>query len=108
MQKTLLACALALSLAGAATPVLAQSKGDWTLGVGVHVWNLSPLTDRHTPHEVPAKESSIARTFWAGPNLTATSKAKAAAKRSSAPTTGAGGKTASMASTRNSTASSRL
>lgn len=36
MQKTLLACALALSLAGAATPVLAQSKGDWTLGVGVH------------------------------------------------------------------------
>lgn len=36
MQKTFLACALALSLAGAATPVLAQSKGDWTLGVGVH------------------------------------------------------------------------
>ena len=36
MQKPLLACALALSLAGAATPVLAQSKGDWTLGVGVH------------------------------------------------------------------------
>lgn len=36
MQKTFLACALALSLAGAATPVLAQSRGDWTLGVGVH------------------------------------------------------------------------
>jgi len=36
MQKPLLACALALSLASAATPVLAQSKGDWTLGVGVH------------------------------------------------------------------------
>jgi len=36
MQKHLLACALALSLAGAAMPVLAQSKGDWTLGVGVH------------------------------------------------------------------------
>lgn len=36
MQKTFLACALALSLAGAATPVFAQSKGDWTLGIGVH------------------------------------------------------------------------
>jgi outer membrane protein len=36
MQKTFLACALALTLAAAATPVLAQSKGDWTLGVGVH------------------------------------------------------------------------
>ena len=33
MQKPLLACALALALAGAATPVLAQSKGDWTLGL---------------------------------------------------------------------------
>ncbi|MDR0182876.1 OmpW/AlkL family protein [Lysobacter arvi] len=36
MHKPLLACALAVSLAGAAMPVLAQSKGDWTLGVGVH------------------------------------------------------------------------
>jgi outer membrane protein len=36
MQKLLPACALALALAGAATPVLAQSRGDWTLGVGVH------------------------------------------------------------------------
>jgi len=36
MQKLLPACALALALAGAATPALAQSKGDWTLGVGVH------------------------------------------------------------------------
>ena len=36
MQKLLPACALALALAGAATPTLAQSRGDWTLGVGVH------------------------------------------------------------------------
>jgi outer membrane protein len=43
MQKPLLACALALSLAGAAMPVLAQSKGDWTLGVGVHA--VDPKSD---------------------------------------------------------------
>jgi len=43
MQKPLLACALALALAGAATPVLAQSKGDWTLGVGVHA--VDPKSD---------------------------------------------------------------
>jgi outer membrane protein len=43
MQKPLLACALVLALAGAATPVLAQSKGDWTLGVGVHA--VDPKSD---------------------------------------------------------------
>jgi len=43
MQKPLLACALALSLAGAAMPTLAQSKGDWTLGVGVHA--VDPKSD---------------------------------------------------------------
>ena len=36
MQKPLIACALAVALGGAALPALAQSKGDWTLGVGVH------------------------------------------------------------------------
>ena len=43
MQKPLLACALALALAGAATPALAQSKGDWTLGFGVHA--VDPKSD---------------------------------------------------------------
>ena len=36
MQKPLIACALAIALGSAALPALAQSKGDWTLGVGVH------------------------------------------------------------------------
>lgn len=36
MQKPLIACALAVALGAAALPALAQSKGDWTLGVGVH------------------------------------------------------------------------
>ena len=43
MQKPLLACALALALGAAATPVLAQSRGDWTLGVGVHA--VDPKSD---------------------------------------------------------------
>ncbi|NDK38013.1 OmpW family protein [Pseudoxanthomonas gei] len=34
-----LALGLALALAGLATPALAQSAGDWTLGVGVHQVN---------------------------------------------------------------------
>ncbi|MET0893266.1 MAG: OmpW family outer membrane protein [Pseudoxanthomonas sp.] len=34
-----LAMGLALALAGLATPVLAQSAGDWTVGVGVHQVN---------------------------------------------------------------------
>jgi len=36
MQKLLPGCALALALACAAAPAVAQSRGDWTLGVGVH------------------------------------------------------------------------
>lgn len=43
MQKTLLTCALALALGAAATPVFAQSAGDWTLGVGVHA--VDPKSD---------------------------------------------------------------
>ncbi|QSX74879.1 OmpW family protein [Lysobacter arenosi] len=36
MQKPLLSCAAALVLGTAALPALAQTAGDWTLGVGVH------------------------------------------------------------------------
>lgn len=43
MQKPLLACALAIALGAAAAPVLAQSQGDWTLGVGVHA--VDPKSD---------------------------------------------------------------
>jgi outer membrane protein len=43
MQKHLLACALAIGLGAAAAPVLAQSQGDWTLGVGVHA--VDPRSD---------------------------------------------------------------
>jgi outer membrane protein len=43
MQKPLLACALAIGLGAAAAPVLAQSQGDWTLGVGVHA--VDPRSD---------------------------------------------------------------
>ena len=43
MQKHLLACALAIGLGAAAAPVLAQSQGDWTLGVGVHA--VDPKSD---------------------------------------------------------------
>ena len=39
MNKSLLVPALALALAASATPAFAQSKGDWTLGVGVHQVN---------------------------------------------------------------------
>jgi len=38
-----LAMGLALALAGLATPVLAQSAGDWTVGVGVH--QVNPKSD---------------------------------------------------------------
>ncbi len=43
MQKTLLTCALALSLGAAAMPAFAQSAGDWTLGVGLHA--VDPKSD---------------------------------------------------------------
>lgn len=43
MQKTLLTGALALALGAAAAPALAQSAGDWTLGVGVHA--VDPKSD---------------------------------------------------------------
>ena len=38
MKKTLIPIAIALAL-GAAVPALAQSKGDWTLGIGAHQVN---------------------------------------------------------------------
>lgn len=43
MQKPLLACAIAIALGAAAAPALAQSQGDWTLGVGVHA--VDPSSD---------------------------------------------------------------
>lgn len=43
MQKPLLSCAAALVLATAALPALAQSAGDWTLGVGIHA--VDPKSD---------------------------------------------------------------
>ncbi|MBA3929265.1 outer membrane protein [Pseudoxanthomonas japonensis] len=42
MKKTLIPIAIALAL-GAAVPAFAQSKGDWTLGVGIH--NVAPKSD---------------------------------------------------------------
>lgn len=39
MKKSLLVPALAIALAASAMPAFAQSKGDWTLGVGVHQVN---------------------------------------------------------------------
>lgn len=39
MNKTLIPLALAIALGAAATPALAQSRGDWTLGVGAHQVN---------------------------------------------------------------------
>ena len=42
MKKTLIPIAIALAL-GAAVPAFAQSKGDWTLGVGVH--QVNPTSD---------------------------------------------------------------
>ncbi len=43
MHKPLLACAVALALGTAALPALAQSAGDWTLGIGVHA--VDPKSD---------------------------------------------------------------
>jgi outer membrane protein len=43
MQKPLLSCAAALVLGTAALPALAQTAGDWTLGVGVHA--VDPKSD---------------------------------------------------------------
>lgn len=45
MKKTLIPIAIALAL-GAAVPAFAQSKGDWTLGVGVH--QVNPKSDNGT------------------------------------------------------------
>lgn len=42
-NKMILSCALAAAAAALATPALAQSKGDWTLGVGVH--QVNPKSD---------------------------------------------------------------
>lgn len=39
MKKTLLLSSLLIAASSCAMPVLAQSKGDWTLGVGVHQVN---------------------------------------------------------------------
>lgn len=43
MKKILIPSLLAVSLAGAALPAFAQSKGDWTLGVGIH--NVAPKSN---------------------------------------------------------------
>lgn len=43
MKKSLLLPALAIALSAAALPALAQSKGDWTLGLGVH--QVNPKSD---------------------------------------------------------------
>ena len=45
MKKTLIPIAIALAF-GAAAPAFAQSKGDWTLGVGVH--QVNPKSDYGT------------------------------------------------------------
>ena len=45
MKKTLIPIAIALAF-GAAAPAFAQSKGDWTLGVGVH--QVNPKSDNGT------------------------------------------------------------
>lgn len=42
-NKLFLSCALAAAAVAATTPALAQSKGDWTLGVGVH--QVDPKSD---------------------------------------------------------------
>ncbi len=42
-NKMILSCALAAAVAAVATPALAQSKGDWTVGVGVH--QVAPKSD---------------------------------------------------------------
>ena len=43
MNKPLVSAVLAVALAGAALPAFAQSKGDWTLGFGVH--QVNPKSD---------------------------------------------------------------
>lgn len=43
MTKTLITSALALALGATALPALAQSAGDWTLGLGVHA--VDPKSD---------------------------------------------------------------
>ena len=45
-NKLFLSCALAAATVAAATPALAQSRGDWTLGVGVH--QVNPKSDNGT------------------------------------------------------------
>jgi len=45
-NKLFLSCALAAAAVAAATPALAQSRGDWTLGVGVH--QVNPKSDNGT------------------------------------------------------------
>jgi outer membrane protein len=42
-NKLFLCCALAAAAVAATTPALAQSKGDWTLGVGIH--QVDPKSD---------------------------------------------------------------
>ena len=45
MKHQLLTAAVLIALGlGAATPVLAQSKGDWTLGLGIA--NVNPKSDK--------------------------------------------------------------
>lgn len=46
MKKSLLLPALAIALSAAALPAFAQSKGDWTLGFGVH--QVNPKSDNGT------------------------------------------------------------
>ena len=43
MKKSLLVPALAIALSAAAMPAFAQSKGDWTVGVGLH--NVAPKSN---------------------------------------------------------------
>jgi len=43
MNKTLISASLAFALGACALPAVAQSKGDWTLGVGIH--QVNPKSD---------------------------------------------------------------
>lgn len=43
MKKSVIAASLAVALAASALPALAQSQGDWTLGIGVH--QVNPKSD---------------------------------------------------------------
>ncbi|KAF1722930.1 OmpW/AlkL family protein [Pseudoxanthomonas wuyuanensis] len=43
MKKSIIAASLAVALAASALPALAQSQGDWTLGIGVH--QVNPKSD---------------------------------------------------------------